>query len=190
MNFARALQTQSDSRSAESGAAMMELALVLPVLLVIFFASFELTRILQIRTTMSMFSHNAANLVFSDCLELDTLTAGGGQAPHIQDCVRDKVQQLAQQITLIAPGLSLVVSVYIHTPGGGVVEYGRYTEPSPLPPSVFQSQYSVAGGPGVNENFPEFFEQLGKVVIAEVGFRYVPIVYVPLSLQLYDVAIY
>lgn len=174
-------------RGSEQGAAILELALVLPVLFVLFFASLELVRALEAKNAIAIFSREAAHSVYSNCLELDTKDVFGNDATYIADCVQAEGQSLYDIANSganpVMPQMTMVISVFEYS-GGSVVKRAQIGFPAGTP-----SRYdeNTGNGPGADS---ALYSNLGKVVIAETNFAFRPIVYAPLTLGLYEVTIY
>lgn len=173
--------------STERGAAILELAIVLPVLVLLFFASLELVRALEAKNAIAIFSRELAHAVYTDCLELDSKTISGADAPYIQECAQTDASQLYAIATggsnPVMPGISMVVNVFEYR-GGAVVNRAHVEFPPGTP-----SRYNTASGIGPGAS-PVLYSDLTRVVIAETNFAFSPIIYSPFSLNLYEVTIY
>lgn len=98
---------------AEGGAALVELALVVPFIIVIVFGSLEFTRILKVYHLASSLSREGANLGYRQCLIKDDPNS----QQSVQQCLNERVptnkvislRQFAAQLT---PNARVIVSAY------------------------------------------------------------------------------
>ncbi len=99
-SLAKHLRTRAGSR----GAAMLELALITPVIFALSFGTFELAKVQRTQQMMSYISSEAVRLVFQRC------TAYG--APSLQACVNQTALDINSQAATALPGAEVVLSVY------------------------------------------------------------------------------
>lgn len=102
MNLINLATTGEDN----SGAVLFELAIAMFFLIILFLGSSEYSRALQMQQTMSVFTREAANATFRDCLELD--------APA--KCVTEVYDRIYGVAAQALPSIRLLVSVYSFDP--------------------------------------------------------------------------
>ena len=170
----------------------MEFALVLPFLFILFFGSLEAVRVLEAKNNLAMYSREAANTVFINCLEKDVVAG----VNHVNICIRQEIEKhLKDTFDQILPGMEIAVHVFKRS-GTAWSNAGFYPQPMGLTwprytslagPALVRLQLpTVSGGATVDNTVDE----LVPIVIAEVQYNFVPVVWLPFQFALYDVSIY
>ena len=171
----------------------MELAMVLPFLFVLFFGSLEVVRVLETKNSMAIFAREAANVVFMDCLERDPLFPDGRPSDYVDACISARMASMQPSANQILPNVKIAI-IALKFEGGAWRQRGAYN------PDGLAMRYSAAGGPGLAPLMQANYSGVSAVdstvtervpiVVAEVTYDFVPVVYLPLQMGLYEVAIY
>lgn len=171
--------------SSERGVAIIELAIVLPMLILLFFGAIELVRALQMQERMTVLTKEAANIMFRDCLELDepALT----QAAGADACMNKALADIDNASRFVMPGALWILSLY---------------DKDSATPGNLKARVSSAGAPAsrfdTNPVPNGLLLSQGKIVTAEVFFTYRPLFHdgvggsniIPVTTQLYDATMY
>lgn len=171
------------SLSAEtSGAVIMELALALPVLVLLFLSSTEYVRALQVQQTLAVVSREAANATFRDCVELD----------NVDECLDYVYDRMFDSSQKALPGMELIITIYTYDfdPITGVekIERAGVRPASAATPKGRPSKFSLAEFQGPKKAFMQLQQ---KIAIAETFVSFTPIIEnAPISREFYDAAIY
>ncbi|MCI5064674.1 pilus assembly protein [bacterium] len=150
----------------EQGVAFVELAIIFPIVLFLFFGTFEYGLYLQTREKNASLSKQLGNAAFRDCV-----IPPAGQT-NDQTCLDDVWAEFGGFVTSNSPDVEVVLSAY-RLNGGTVDLRGRAGTPggvansrfpggsNPLSLAIFRRDYVSAMGP---------FKQ--RVVVVEVFERY------------------
>lgn len=178
----------SDSQSSvhisldrlERGAALIELAIVLPFLFVLFFGATELVRYIGTYQRLSVLSKEAANLVFRECIELDDDNA--------RDCLQRVRNTMNGTQSSVLPNTTFILTILREPPSGiGAIQVLK-EPPTDPPPHV--SKFGSATAPAFR---PGFVARARRVAVAEVFHVYDPIFdyrWVGISYDMYDWTVY
>lgn len=178
------------SAASESGAALIELAVILPFLLLLFFGAVDLVRMFQARQIMTALSRESANTVFRECLELD------GQV--LTDCIGDVWNRLTQVSGIALPGTRVVISLYRWSGTTSTATRIAYCDSSPPPtPSgcdvdgINNSRFTAASFPAGNTPLTVMIRETERLAVGEVFYTYQPMFgflgILGINLQFHDV---
>ena len=163
----------SDRHSRDSaGVAMIELALMLPFLILLFFGATEFVRVLQTKQNLSAIVREGATSVFRECLELDN-------PDPCLDSVYSRIQAAADAIQ---PGSSIKLSLYVmaEAPATTISVFTR----GPLA-SLYNAADFASGG-----SLNDVISDERRLAIAEASFTLDLIIPVFSNPEFYDAAIF
>jgi hypothetical protein len=156
------------SKSCERGIALVEFAIIVPVLFAIIFGGIELARALRVQKMVSTMSREVANIAFRECTPA---------LEPVQACLENVVERV---VPLSSPGMSeviVIVSVYRVNPVTGFVEQAGtargFADASDPEPNL-QSRICLSG---CLENLnSSLVRDAGMIAVGEVYSRFTPIV--------------
>ena len=96
----------------QRGSAILELAVVIPFILLLSFMGLELGRGLEIHQAMNVLSKELANAMYRDCAPYGAVVGDLEMLQKLQTCVYNSVEQFKPQVENVLPGAVLVGSVY------------------------------------------------------------------------------
>lgn len=155
----------------QRGSVMVELAIVVPIIVVIGFLSIELTRALRLRQAMNSVAREVANESFRNC--------EGSTAADV--CLDSVVNSVTQRINYLLPNIYIASTIYEidRTPpipaGGPPINREGVHDPT------IRSKYT-AGSPNFNTAFADcaasgncLRRQTDAVIIVEIFYNYHPV---------------
>jgi hypothetical protein len=111
------------SRRSESGNSMVELALVLPILLLLLSAGLEFGRVMKSYARISAIAREIGTYSFRECSTqayTDVSNMNQGEINQlksdIDDCLEGVLTETSQYIAELAPDLRVYLSIYKHIP--------------------------------------------------------------------------
>jgi Flp pilus assembly protein TadG len=133
--------------SSTGGHAILEFALVLPLICLLGFAGIELSRALNTLEVATALSKEMASIAYRDCVA-DPVTVSGQvrqandqQKFSQQQCLQDVRQDLNSRIRTIAPDAEFVISIYTYDSVNGYLQ-PAYTAQGNPNTNIFQyNQY-------------------------------------------------
>ena len=154
------------NRTNPKGSALVELAFLIPILLLVLLIALELTNIMSIQQRLGMISKEATNIVARDCITLD---------PY---CMND----IVKQTSIVLPGAEIIISIY-STGTGGVTQTGSYST---------SSQVSRYNPTNVASNITSLDVGLNPtVIISEAFHKHTPWLGIPMANSiLYEATIF
>ncbi|MBP9837426.1 MAG: pilus assembly protein [Proteobacteria bacterium] len=192
----------------QQGSVLIELAISLPIFVMVFLSSVEYVRALQAQQNLAVFTDAAAKAAFQDCVELDDKTT----------CLSKSYFDMLESTRLVLPAAELIVSIYTCdldlatntcTSTVKVTQYCPSYIPAGYPPrpnpptgavaddsnpcsfstgasSKYYTDFTTAG---TTEN--NALQKQGKIVVAEGLYQFIPVVnFTPIVRDLYYNAVY
>ena len=96
----------------QSGNAMLELAIIIPVILGIFFVGFQFSNYLEKWQLATTFSREAANGSFRACAAERDDPAAPEVINRLSTCLREEHDRLINQAGGVAPNMQVIISIY------------------------------------------------------------------------------
>ncbi len=98
----------------ESGSAMVEFALIVPLLLTLILGTFEISKMLQLDQSLIVFTRQCARSVFRSCGEMkdDPFTPTN----EIQTCLNNQYNDMQNLANLAIPNSEIILSIYDYKP--------------------------------------------------------------------------
>lgn len=150
----------------------MEVAIVLPILLLLFTATFEYSASLRIVEATEFFSWQTANEAFRECRAVgnDTTLTPAQNTVNLQGCFTTKVvTPLLYPAGLAYPKVKIIVSRYEWEAGGVVLRASYGACPGTAPPSfncsTYQSRYDATKAAAA---FGSVIQDASAMLIAEI----------------------
>ncbi len=180
------MRSDSDSQLAfendEKGNAILEFAIVLPLIFALFLATVEFTRIFRVKEMMSLATREAAHLAFRECFDSQgsLCNIGGDDINKIDACLDYFAGQVKASIDTRLPDITLTLSIYaFDTPDpldptlGTIQRVGITTEPT-NPPSYGQgtetkSKFTPAR---VTAQYRDIIKKQQLLVFAEIYYNF------------------
>lgn len=169
----------------ERGHALLELALVMPLLLFIPLATSEYARVLRLKQTAGVISREAGSMAFRRCNDFRELGGRTATSQRTSECLEDVlqgpdstgIQQFAD--TLAAPGtISVRISVFRYDEASGVPELWRVATAGRAPHSQIESRGAVLVERTTNAVLigSEEVQQRERILVSEVTVQYNPLI--------------
>lgn len=184
MSLSKLSLQHADKRPSrdERGIVLLELAIALPIFVLLFLFSSEYVRALQAQQSLAVLSREAANAAFRDCIELDDM----------EECLDYVYENMTTSAQAVLPGAELLITIYTYDvdkktgkattsvrgirPASGKVASGRESK---ITLDLFENRYKG------------FMQLHQKIAVAEIFFDFAPFFSQPLiSREFYDAAIY
>ena len=171
---------------SEKAAAFIELALVLPFIVLVLVATVEFSRVLRVRELMTTLGSEAAKIAFRECSDLEPRICGleGDSADGCLSGVRRGIDGL--QIEGIAAA-EISISLYRWDDDGAIATRIGVSRDDELYPG--QSEYDENR---VTKELEELVRAHDVIAIAEIYYDYKPLIPIPIAAlgRLYDVTIF
>lgn len=158
--FSREMGMTNSCRYRESGLAMLELALALPIVLIISFVSIETARSLRYVQVASTLSREVASLAYRDCV--------GDKDEKLMFCLRNVRDEVLGYANNLIGGSEVIVSMYTYD--------GTTAKDETSYEAGESSQYTLAGTAISGLTDTNFLTNQRIVVIGEVYIPYEPLV--------------
>ncbi len=147
----------------EHGLAMIELALALPLLLIIALAVFDFSTLFRNYQRLSMVSRESANLAFRQCLAFDSDAA-------ITECLEKTHDDIGLELSSVT-GHELILSLYeLDIASGDVARRGIF----PAGGSTVSGYSTRYDAPRVKSDVLSLKEGNTRAVVSEVFLREIP----------------
>jgi hypothetical protein len=190
---------------SQSGNAIVEFAIVIPIILGMFLATVEFTRMFRAKEMMALASREAAHIAFRECFESKrSLCNVGGSVDKIDACLDYFSGAIVATVENSLPGVELTVSLYAMDgadpldPTLGTIERIGITHKQSNPPQIGQGTPSDSRfeEPDVNANYRDIMRTHQVMVFAEVFYKYPALIdyqgswsWVP-KIEMYDVTVF
>ena len=166
------LSCTDDRTQSQAGVAMIELALMLPFLVLLFFGGTEFVRVLQAKQNLAAIVREGANSVFRECLELE----------KPDPCMLDVYSRIDASANVILPTAGVRLSLFVLNTTSGTVTL--HTQ------GGIVSKYSVAGFNVAGSDLETLLAAEERVAVAEARFTFDQIIPVFPNTEFYDAAIF
>jgi Flp pilus assembly protein TadG len=143
---------------------MIELALVIPFLIIVVLAAFDFSGLFRNYQKLSMISRESANVAFRDCLSQVSNS-------DIESCVAASHLKISTQLGAALPGVELLISLYELNTSTATVERKAIYPSSGLTDSGRSTYYDATK---VQNEVLSLRDGNNRVVISEVYFRETP----------------
>lgn len=147
-------------RTAQRGSVLLELALALPVIILLSFLSIETARSLRYVQVAATLSREVASLAYRDCI--------GDQDQKLVFCLRRVRDEVLGYANNLVDDSELIVSMYTYD--------GTTAERATSYEAGVSSQYNLSGTTITGLNDVNFLTNQRIVVIGEVTVPYEPLV--------------
>ena len=160
----------TDDRTNERGVAMLEFAIILPILLLIFFAATDLYRVFSAHQFMSVLSREAGNVAFRECTE----EPSGLKTNQCLERFANEVFNNALSAGSSMRSARIQLKVFRYNAGANPTPTGSYLLGGSAPWAV--SNITAAEV----RNFKSYVEAKPVTVTAEVFYHVEPMLFLPL----------
>lgn len=168
------------------GNALIEFALVLPLILMIFVGTIEFSRMFRVKEMMTLASREAAHEAFRECFDTERQLCSG-TISKVDACLTYYAQRIDETVKNFLPGVTLTISMYVWDSKTQTADMIGITLDQ-------NKQYTRTDydQQKVKANFKELLEKQEVIVIGEVYYDF-PLFFnagiIP-DLELYDVTIF
>ncbi|HQH25787.1 MAG TPA: pilus assembly protein [Oligoflexia bacterium] len=170
----------------ERASAMVELAIVLPLLMLICIGTIEYSRMFSSKEIMSLAAREAANEAFRECYETSPAFCSDGVTSAIDACLERYVLGIGDQISKGLPGVGVIMSMYAQDKLGTISQIGSAEYD---PEDIAASHFSV---PIIQANFNALLVNKKSIVVAEIFYNH-PVTFkvdfIP-RIQLYEATVF
>ncbi len=170
----------------ERASAMVELAIVLPLLMLICIGTIEYSRMFSSKEIMTLASRETANAAFRECYETSPAFCSDGVTSAIDACLERYILGIGDQISKGLPGVGIILNMYARDQFGTISQIGSAVYD---PEDIATSRFSVSI---VQENFNALLVNKKSIVVAEIFYNH-PITFkvdfIP-RIQLYDATVF
>lgn len=157
----------SKTNTPQSGHAILELAIVLPLLVLLAAGGLEFSRYLEAAEVSRTLSRELTGVAYRECASPHESVASPWYDPQL--CLQTVVSHLLARTGAIAPHAEFLVSLYNYDDDGAVSRDGYYGQRN------YRTRFSVERMNAADTDLGDMMRAYGTVVVGEVFLPYRPI---------------